>query len=43
MGRLLRRVNKVGKAWGEAITEKAVWHVVKESATAIGRREIGTA
>ncbi len=35
-GKLFRRVNKVGKAWGEAITEKAVWHIVKESAKAIG-------
>src|SRR5207244_8432505 len=25
-GRLFRRVNKVGKAWGESITVKAVWH-----------------
>src|ERR1700694_5692768 len=28
-GRLFRRVNKVGKAWGEGITEKAVWDIVK--------------
>ena len=41
-GRLFRRVNKVGKAWGEGITEKAVWHIVKESARS-GSREVGTA
>jgi len=35
-GKLFRRVNKVGKAWGDGITEKAVWHIVKESASAIG-------
>ena len=35
-GRLFRRVNKAGKAWGEGITEKAVWHIVKESAKTIG-------
>src|SRR5213082_997034 len=35
-GRLFRRVNKVGKAWGESITVKAVWHIVKESAKGIG-------
>ena len=35
-GRLFRRVNKVGKAWGEGITEKAVWHIVKESDRSIG-------
>jgi site-specific recombinase XerD len=35
-GRLFRRVNKVGKAWGEGITEKAVWDIVKESARTVG-------
>ena len=35
-GRLFRRVNKVGKAWGDGITVKAVWPVVKESAKCIG-------
>jgi len=31
-GKVFRRVNKVGRAWGEGITEKAVWHIVKKSA-----------
>ena len=31
-GRLFRRVNKVGRTWGDGITVKAVWHIVKESA-----------
>jgi integrase len=35
-GRLFRRVNKVGKTWGEGITEKAVWDIVKESAKTVG-------
>jgi site-specific recombinase XerD len=35
-GRLFRRVNNVGKAWGEGMTVKAVWHIVKESARTIG-------
>jgi site-specific recombinase XerD len=35
-GRLFRRVNKVGKAWGDSMTVKAVWHIVKESARNIG-------
>jgi site-specific recombinase XerD len=35
-GRLFRRVNKVGRARGEGITEKAVWHIVKESAKTVG-------
>jgi len=35
-GKLFRRVNKVGRAWGEGMTVKAVWHIVKESAKNIG-------
>jgi site-specific recombinase XerD len=35
-GKLFRRVNKIGRAWGEGITEKAVWHIVKESAKTVG-------
>ncbi len=35
-GRLFRRVNKVGKAWGEGISEKTVWDIVKESARTVG-------
>jgi len=35
-GKVFRRVNKVGRAWGEGITEKAVWHIVKESAETVG-------
>ena len=35
-GKVFRRVNKVGRPWGEGITEKAVWHVVKESAKTLG-------
>jgi site-specific recombinase XerD len=35
-GRLFRRVNKVGKAWGDSMTVKGVWHIVKESARTIG-------
>ena len=31
-GRLFRRVNKSGKAWGDGLTENAVWHVVREYA-----------
>src|ERR1700687_4424916 len=33
---LFRRVNKVGKTWGDGMTVKAVWHIVKESAKRIG-------
>jgi len=30
-GKLFRRVNKNGKAWGDGLTEKAIWHVVSGS------------
>ena len=35
-GRLFRRVNKAGRAWGEDLTEKAVWHIVREAANRVG-------
>ena len=35
-GKLFRRVNKVGRTWGNGMTVKAVWHIVKESAKRIG-------
>ncbi len=35
-GKLFRRVHKMSKAWGERLTEKAVWHVVQEYATKAG-------
>ncbi|HEX8813417.1 MAG TPA: tyrosine-type recombinase/integrase [Terracidiphilus sp.] len=31
-GRIFRRVNRFGKIWGEGITPKAIWHVVKAAA-----------
>jgi site-specific recombinase XerD len=33
---LFRRVNKNGKAWGDGLTEKTVWHVVREHARKAG-------
>jgi integrase len=35
-GKLFRRVNKNEKAWGDGLTEKAVWHVVREYARKAG-------
>ena len=35
-GSLFRRVSSAGRVWGDAITEKLVWHVVKEFAAKIG-------
>jgi len=34
-GRLFRRVSKAGTTWGEGMTEKAVWHIVKEAASVV--------
>jgi len=33
-GKMFRRVHKMGKTWGERLTEKTVWHVVLEYAKA---------
>ena len=35
-GRVFRRVNKSGGAWGSGMTEKVIWHVVREYATLAG-------
>lgn len=35
-GKLFRRVSSAGRAWGAGVTEKVVWHVVKEFAKKIG-------
>ncbi len=35
-GKVFRRVNEVGRTWGDGMTVKAVWHIVKESAKSIG-------
>jgi site-specific recombinase XerD len=40
-GKLFRRVNKVGRTWGDGMTVKAVWHIVKESAKRIGVAKVG--
>ena len=31
-GAIFRRVNRLGKIWGDGITPKAVWHVVRAAA-----------
>ena len=35
-GRLVRCVSRSGTVWGEGLTEKVVWHVVKEFAAKLG-------
>ena len=35
-GRVFRRVNRAGRVWGDGITDKVVWHVVREFAKKAG-------
>jgi site-specific recombinase XerD len=35
-GKVFRRVSSAGKAWGDGVTEKLAWHVVKEFAEKTG-------
>ena len=35
-GPIFRRVNRLGKVWGEGITPKAIWHIVKAAAGQTG-------
>ena len=35
-GKLFRRVSKTGRVWGQGMTDKVIWHIVKEFATKIG-------
>ncbi|MEG9438483.1 tyrosine-type recombinase/integrase [Edaphobacter sp. HDX4] len=35
-GRIFRKVNKMDRAWGPGLTEKAVWHIVKSAANLAG-------
>jgi site-specific recombinase XerD len=35
-GKLFRRVSRAGRIWGEGMTEKVVWHVVREFAQKVG-------
>jgi site-specific recombinase XerD len=36
VGKLFRCVSRAGTVWGEGMTEKVVWHVVKEFASKLG-------
>ncbi len=35
-GRIFRRVSRAGTVWGDGLSEKVVWHVVKQHATKAG-------
>lgn len=39
-GKIFRRVTKTGRILGESMTEKAVWHIVKDSAKRIGLHKL---
>ena len=39
-GKIFRRVTKMGQILGESMTEKAVWHIVEDSAKAIGLQKL---
>ena len=39
-GKIFRRVTKMGRPLGEGMTEKAVWHIVKDSAKRIGLEKL---
>ena len=35
-GKLFRRVSKAGRVWGQGMTDKVIWHIVKEFANKVG-------
>jgi len=35
-GKLFRRVSKAGRVWGPGVTDKVIWHIVKEFAKKVG-------
>ena len=39
-GAIFRRINRLGKIWGDGITPKAIWHIVKAAAKRVGIRNL---
>jgi site-specific recombinase XerD len=39
-GRLFRCVCRAGKTWGDMVSERVVWHVVKQYAKAVGLAQV---
>jgi site-specific recombinase XerD len=35
-GKIFRKVDRIGRTWGEGLSVKAVWHIVKDSAKRVG-------
>ena len=42
-GRVFRCVTRRGRVWGNAITEKVIWHVVKTAASSAGIAKLSVA
>jgi hypothetical protein len=38
VGTIFRRVNRLGRLWGDGLTPKAIWHIVKDAPTALASR-----
>lgn len=39
-GAIFRRVSRLGKTWGDRITPKAIWHVVRAAAKRVGIKDL---
>jgi site-specific recombinase XerD len=39
-GAIFRRVSRLGKIWGDSITPKAIWHVVKAASKRTGIKDL---
>ena len=39
-GTIFRRVSRLGKIWGDGITPKAIWHIVKGAAKRAGIKDL---
>src|SRR5260370_11368953 len=41
-GRIFRRVTRMGRTWGDCMTEKSIWHIVKDCAKRIAWQYLAT-
>src|SRR6201989_2760102 len=39
-GRIFRRVTRMGRTWGDCMTQKSIWHIVKDCAKTIGMSKL---
>jgi integrase len=40
-GRIFRPINKAGKIWGDGMTPKVIWEIVKQAVKAAGIEKLG--